>query len=49
MKSTQMEINEWYNTKLEQFGENDFSNHKNKRKIQIDKWFPKSREKKINL
>lgn len=24
MKSTQMEINEWYNTKLEQFGENDF-------------------------
>ena len=31
------------------FGENDFSNHKNKRKIQIDKWFPKSREKKINL
>lgn len=28
---------------------NDFSNHKNKRKKQIDKWFPKNKQVKINL
>lgn len=31
------------------FGQNDFSNHKNKRVIQINKWFPKSKATKINL
>jgi len=31
------------------FGQNEFSNHKNKRVIQINKWFPKSKERKINL
>jgi|TARA_R100000479_G_scaffold155909_2_gene92240 hypothetical protein len=28
---------------------NDFSNHKNKRKKQINKWFPKNKQVKINL
>lgn len=36
------------NAYVYKFG-NEFSNHKNKRKKQIDKWFPKSKETKINL